>query len=42
MMKSLLWSACTPVRKLLHRITVLSKVSFSISSENQAHEHWSE
>jgi len=32
----------TPVRKLLGRIAVLSKDLFSISGENQTHEHWSE
>jgi len=37
-----IWASCTPVQRLSARSAVLSKVSFSISSENQTHEHSSE
>ena len=36
------WTSCTPVRRLIGRIVVFSKDSFSILSENQTHKHWSE
>jgi len=36
------WASCNPAQRLSGRIASLSKVSFSILSENQAHEHWSQ
>ena len=36
------WTSCTPERRLPGRIAVLTKVSFSISGDNQTREHWSE